>query len=203
MSARNTAPPPSDGLERCEFGQTLDRLRQMGADPAQCAARLAAEPIDLAASKDRRQPRPGQERQQNNGERPCNPCQQCQHPGRDQHGDECRCHGMGVEILDRLDILGRERHQIAGAAPQQIGRCQTVELGEQRDAHLRQQAIGHVVRQPGFEPVQRCRHRRREQQRHQQAEDRLLRRDRRNHQSAENANADEGQHPADAAQDGQ
>ena len=35
---------------------------------------------------------------------------------------------------------------------------QAIQLGEQRDAHLRQQAIGHGVRQPGFEPVQRCRH---------------------------------------------
>ena len=75
---------------------------------------------------------------------------------------------MGVEILDGLDVLSCERHQVAGAALQQIGRCQTVEFGEQCDAHFGEQAIGHGVRQPGFEPVQRFRHRRREQQRHQQ-----------------------------------
>ena len=47
---------------------------------------------------------------------------------RDQHGDEGRRHGMGIEILHRLDILGRERHQIAGAAAQQIGGCKRSSL---------------------------------------------------------------------------
>ena len=61
---------------------------------------------------------------------------------------------MGEEILDQLDVVGGQRHQIAGAAAREIGRRQRVELAEGIDAHLGQQAEGHVVGQPGFEPVQ-------------------------------------------------
>ena len=81
--------------------------------------------------------------------------------GRHQDGDEGRRHGVGEEILDQLDVVRGERHQIAGAPAHQIGRRQRVELAEGVDAHLGQQAEGHVVGQPGLEPVQDARQGRR------------------------------------------
>ncbi len=73
--------------------------------------------------------------------------------------DDGRGDGVGVEILHRLHVLGRQRHQVAGAAAQQVGGGEAVQLGEQGDPHLGQQAVGHVVREPGFQPVQRGRRR--------------------------------------------
>ena len=67
---------------------------------------------------------------------------------------------MGEEILDELDVVRGEVHQVARAPPHQIGGRQLVELAEGIDAHLRQQAERHVVRHPGFEPVDDARHRR-------------------------------------------
>ena len=75
---------------------------------------------------------------------------------------------MGIEIFDRLDVLGGQRDQVAGAAFQQIGRRQRVQLAVQIDAHHRQQPVRHVVRQERFEPVQQPGHRRRGEQQHDQ-----------------------------------
>ena len=62
-----------------------------------------------------------------------------QHRAGHQHRDEGRGDGMGEEILDRLDVLRRQRDQVAGAPAQQIGRRQRIQLAEQVDAHLGQQ----------------------------------------------------------------
>ena len=68
--------------------------------------------------------------------------------------------GMGVEIFDCLDVLRRQRDQIAGAAAQQIAGRQRIELAEQRDAHVGEQVIGHGVRLPRLGPVQNAGERR-------------------------------------------
>ncbi len=95
-----------------------------------------------AATRARARARPGQHRQ---------------HRRRHQHRDEGRRHGVGEEILDQLDIVGRQRHQIAGAPPREIGRRQRIELAEHVDAHLGQQPERHLMGDPGFQPVQRRR----------------------------------------------
>ena len=68
--------------------------------------------------------------------------------GGDEDGHKGRRHRMGEEILDQLDVVRGQRHQVAGAAARQVSRCQRVELAEGVDAHLGQQAEGHVVRHP-------------------------------------------------------
>ena len=67
---------------------------------------------------------------------------------------------MREEKFHRLHILGRHGHQIAGAPAHKIGWGQFVEFLEQRNAHFRQQPERHVMRCPGFEPVQDPRQRR-------------------------------------------
>ena len=57
------------------------------------------------------------ERQQRQRDRPGDDGQGQQHRRRHQHRDQRRRHGMGEEILDRLDVLAGERDQVAGAAP--------------------------------------------------------------------------------------
>jgi len=59
--------------------------------------------------------------------------------------------------------------QIAGASAS-TGRAgpQRHQLAEEAHAHVREQAIGHVVREPGLEPVEHAGGRRHQQQRHQQ-----------------------------------
>ena len=89
-------------------------------------------------------------------------------PGGHQRRDESRRDRVGEEILDRLDVLRRQRHQVAGTPPQQVGRRQRVQLVEQRDPHLGQQLVGHGVRHPGFQPVQQPGQRRGQQQRDDQ-----------------------------------
>ena len=104
---------------------------------------------------------------------------------------------MSKEILDRLDVLAGERDQIARAAPHQIGRREGIELAVEIDAHLGQQAIGDVVRQPALDPVQDAGERRRQAQQDQQPGERRAGLDRCNGQRAEDPDADKERHPPD------
>ncbi len=106
---------------------------------------------------------------------------------------------MGIEVFDRLHVLGRQRDQVAGASLQQVGRRQRVQLAVQIDAHHRQQSVRHIVRQERFHPVQEPCHRRGGEQQHDQQHRRRIRPHRGDDQRAEHADADEGDHPADAA----
>ena len=101
---------------------------------------------------------------------------------------------MGEEILDQLDVVRGERHQIASAAAHQIGRCQRIELAEGVDAHLGQQAEGHVVRKPGFQPMQRARERRHDGERDGEAADRVMMLERQHDQGRQHADTDERHH---------
>jgi hypothetical protein len=105
------------------------------------------------------------------------------------------------EILDRLDVLAGERDQIARAAAHQVGRRQRVELAVEIDAQLGEQAIGDVMRQPAFDPVQDAGERRREPEDDQQPGERRTGFDRGNSQRAEDADTDEKGDPADARGD--
>ena len=162
------APPAGNRLERDEVGEALDRLGDIGAEQPEGVARLRAEPVDPRPRHDRSETGIEDEGQQCQGDRPGDECQRQQHRRRHQDRDQSRRDGMGEEIFDRLDVLVGERDQVAGAPPHQIGRRQGVELAEQIDPHFRQQPIGDVVRQPGFEPVQEPGERRRQREQDQQ-----------------------------------
>ena len=135
-----------------------------GGHAAKALARRRAEAIDAPPHEDRRHGDIEQEGQQHERGRPREPGERREDRGRDQHRDDRRRDGMREEGFDRLDVLGREADEIAGAPAQQISRCQRVELVEEVDAHLGQKAIGHVMRQPRLAPSEHARDRRDDQQ---------------------------------------
>jgi hypothetical protein len=103
------------------------------------------------------------------------------------------------EVLDGLDVLRRQRDQVARAPLEEIGGRQRFELRIELDAHLGEQAIGHVVCEPGFDPVQDPGERRNEQQRYDEALRKASALDAGDCPGAEHADADEGRHPRHAA----
>ena len=118
--------------------------------------------IDPRPSHDRSEAGIKDEGQQCQGNRPGHECER-QHDRRRHHDrNESRRYRVREEIFDGLDVLVGECDQVAGAPPHQIGRRQSVELAEQIDPHLRQQPVGDVVRQPGFEPMKETGERRRQ-----------------------------------------
>ena len=104
---------------------------------------------------------------------------------------------MGEEIFDRLDVLARQRDQVAGAAPHQIGRRQRVELAEQVDPHLGQQPVGDVVGEPAFEPVEQPGERRGEAEQRSAGAVGRPALDRGDRERPDDADADKGGDPGD------
>ena len=105
---------------------------------------------------------------------------------------------MGVEILDRLDVLRGERHQVARTPIVQIGGGELLQLAVEGHPHLGQQLVGHVMRQPGFQPVQHTGDGRHQQQRDRHAGESLPGSHRGQQQRPQHADADERGDPADA-----
>jgi len=105
------------------------------------------------------------------------------------------------EILDRLDVLARQCDQIARTASHKVGRCQCVELAVEIDAQLGEQAIGDVVRQPAFDPVQDAGQWRGERERDQEPREGRAGLDCRDGERAENADPDKECDAADAGGD--
>ena len=173
----------------------MDRLGDIGAEEPEGVARLRAEMVDPRPGHDRSETGIEDEGQQCQGDRPGHECERQHHRRRHHDGDESRRDRVGEEIFDGLDILVGERDQVAGAPPHQISRRQGVELAEQIDPHFRQQPIGDVVRQPGFEPVEEAGERRRQCEQDQQVPEGSAHLDRGDGESAENADPDECRDP--------
>ena len=132
----------------------------MRIEHAERRARCGAEPIDALPQQHRRQSRKQKEWHKHKRGRPGKHGERNQDRRRHDDGDDRRSDGMGVEIFDCFDVLRRQRHQIAGAAAQQIAGRQRIELAKQRDAHVGEQVIGHGVRLPRLGPVQNAGERR-------------------------------------------
>ena len=109
--------------------------------------------IDALAHEKGTQRDDDQKRQKRHRHRPAEVQQGTEYEARHEYRDQGRRHGVCKEELHQLHVMGRHGDQIAGAAAQQIGRCQFVEFLEERDAHFRQHAKRHVVGEPGFHPV--------------------------------------------------
>ena len=160
--------PRPDALEGDDLAEPLHGVDGMGVQIARHLARPRAQPIDPRPRQDGRERRIEEERQQHQGERPAEGPERGDHRGRDEDGDEGRRDGVGEEVLDQLDVVGGDAHQVARAAPRQIGGRQRVELAEDVEAHVGEQPVGHVVGEPRFEPVQEARERRHDGERHEQ-----------------------------------
>jgi len=141
-------------LKGDEIGEALDRICDMGVEMPQCRPRGGAEAVDPLPQQRRCEHREQEERQQHKRGHPGKGRERNEHRQRHDDGDDRRPDSVGVEILDRLDILRRQCDQIAGAAAQQIAGRQRVELAEQCDAHVGEQTIGHGVCLPRLKPVQ-------------------------------------------------
>ena len=110
---------------------------------------------------------------------------------------------MGEEILHQLHVLRRHADDVAGAPAQQVGRRELVELVVERDPHLGEEPEGHVVGDPGFEPVQEAREGCCRVERDQQPADGGALLEPGHHQRAQHAHTDEGHHAGDAEDEGE
>ena len=140
------------------------------------------------------------ERQQHQRSRPGEGRERDDHRRRHENRDHRRRHGVRVEKLDRLHVLRRERDKVARAAAQQIGRRQRIELAEERDPHLGEELIGHVVRLQGFQPGKNARERRHDGKADKETAVRMAVLKRGDDEGAEDGDADIG---GDAARSGQ
>ena len=147
-------------LEGDDLAQALHRIDGEGAELARRLARLGPSRSTRLRIRNGLRPTASRNGSSASASQPLAQASTASTAAGTRIGDEGRRHGVGEEVLDQLDVVGGQRHQIAGAAAHQIGRRQRVELAEDVDAHLGQQAEGHVVRQPGFQPVQHARQRR-------------------------------------------
>ena len=149
-----------DGLKGDELGKPLNGVGDVRGHAAEAFTRKRAEAIDAPAQEERRQADVEEEGQECERGRPGQCREGCQHRGGHEQRHQRRGDRVRVEIFDRLHVLGGKPDEVARAAAQQVGRRQGIELGEKCDAHVRQQAVRHVVGEPGFEPMQHARERR-------------------------------------------
>ena len=109
---------------------------------------------------------------------------------------------MREEILDQLHVLRRHADDVAGAPAQEVGRRKPVELVVKRDPYLGEQAEGHVVGDPGFEPVQQAGEGGDRIERDQEPVHRGALFDACDDERAQHADTDEGHHARDAEPEG-
>ena len=194
---------PALVLEGDDFAEPLHGIDGIGAKLARRLARLRAEPVHPAPHQEGAEADGREERNQ----RERNPrARRAEHDDddcRDQHRDEGGRHRVREEILDELDIVRGEVHQVAGPPPHEIGRRQPVQLAEGVDPHLRQQPVGHVVRDPGFEPVHDAGQGRQHPEPDQQVVPGLAVLQAEDDERAHRADAYEGEHAHDAEQEGE
>ena len=140
--------------EREQLRQPLDRVHRVGVEQAQDFPRLAAQPVQPLAQEEGAEPHQRDEGRERRRRRPAMGQQRRHHRRRHQHRHQRRRHRVGIEILDQLHVLRRHADDVAAAPAQQVGRRELVQLVVERDPHVGQQAEGHVVGDPRFEPVQ-------------------------------------------------
>ena len=188
--------------ERDDLAQPLDRIHGMRGEIAGDFARARAEPVDARAPEDRREGGPGQEGQQSQGQGPAEARQHEKDADGHEHGHEGGRDRVGEEVLDQLDVMSGHADQIARAPSREIGGGQRVELAEHVEAHVGEQAIGHVMGQPRLEPVQDARERRGEGEGDQQPAERRAVLDRAHDERAQYPHPDQRDHPRHAEHEG-
>ena len=104
---------------------------------------------------------------------------------------------MCKEILDEFDIVRRHADHIARAPSHHVGRSQAVEFFKERDAHLGQQPKGHVVRDPGLQPVKHPGDRRHNGKQNKQVHKRFTRLDGAHCQRPDHTDTGIGEHARD------
>ena len=109
---------------------------------------------------------------------------------------------MREEVFDELHVVGGGADQLARATPREIGGGERVELPEEIDPHVREQTERHVVREPGFEPVQDPGERRHDDEGDEQTAVRRAVLECLHDQGAEDPDADQRDHARDAEAEG-
>ena len=178
-------------LEGQNFREALQGIDRLGIQSTQHFACARAMGIEALSHQKRAETDEKDERRQRKRHGPAEEDQRDQHGARHEQRYQRGRHRVGEEIFDALDILCRHADQIARAPAQQISRAQPVQFFEQRDAHLGQQAKRHIVRDPGFEPMQDAGEGRQNIKPDQRAPHLDTVFDARHHKRAEHADADE------------
>ena len=130
----------------------LDAVHQVGVELPQLPAHRAPQPVRTLLGEERRQGQHREERGQGQHQRPAHEPQHGEDARGYHHRDERRGDGVGEEELHGLHVGAGDAHQVAGAAPGQVGRRQRVQGVVEVDAHLGQELVGEVVGQPAVRP---------------------------------------------------
>ena len=182
-------------LERQNLREALDGVHRVRVHVPEGLAGARAEHVDTAPDEKRADGHRSEERGEGKRHRPTEPRERADDGGRYQHGDKERCHGVREEVLHEFDVMRRHAHEVAGAAPDEVGGGKPVELVEQGDAHLGEHAERHVVGEPGLEPVQHAGERGDDREGHEVRRERLAALHRSDGECAEHPDADQGHHP--------
>ncbi len=105
---------------------------------------------------------------------------------------------MREEVLDQLDVVSGDADEVAAPAAREIRRRERVELPEHVEAHVGEQPIGGVVREPGLEPVQQAGERRDDAEREEERARGIAVLHRADGERAQHADADQRDDPRDA-----
>ena len=127
---------PALVLEGDDLVQALYGIDRVGTQLARRLAGAGAEFVHPVPHGQRAQRHDEQERRQGERQPRAVPGQHQHHHARSQDGQAGGGNGVGKKVLDQLDILGGDAHQIAGAPPHQIGGRQSVQLAEEINPHL-------------------------------------------------------------------
>ena len=196
-------PPLWDTLEGDDLAEPLDRVDGVGVQLTEGFTRFRSHDVDTLAQEKWTDCDQDQQRRQGRRQFPAEKDQDTDNQTRNENGDESRRHRVREEILHKFHVVGRHRDHIAGPTAHHVGRRQTVELFEKCNPHLRQEPEGHVMRNPGFEPVEDTGYRRHDGQQDEQINERLACLDRPNGERTNCADTDKGDDPGHTKPEGQ
>ena len=147
------AAPLRSALERDDLAKALDGVHRVGIEVGEGLAGPRSERVHPVTGEEGAQRDHREDGSEGRRERPAE---------RDEHRDDGRRHehrhqaggdGVGEEVLDELHVVGRHRHQVARAPPEEPRGSEGVDLAKEVDAHLGEHAKRHVVRDPRLDPV--------------------------------------------------
>ena len=182
-------------VKRDHLGEALHAVNGMGIQLTQRFARPGAHLINPFSEQKGAERHHSQKRHQHQRHNPPEIKQYAHHQCRDQHRHERRRHGVRKEILHEFDIVRRHTDHIARAPSHHVGRSQAVEFFKEGDAHLGQQPKGHVVRDPGLQPVKHPGDRRHNGKQNEQVHKRFTRLDGAHCQRPDHTDSGIGQYP--------
>ena len=195
---RQLLAPRALALERDDLRHPLDRVHRVGTEIPRDFPCARAELVDVSPAQQGAQRGIEKEGQERDGQRPAEHRQRAQHGQRHDDGDQHRRDRVGEEVLDQLDVVGGHGDEIAAPASRQVRGSERVELPEEREPHVVEQPVGHVVGEPRLEPVEQPGQRRRHRESDQQRAERRVVLHGAHDQRAQHADRDDRGHSRDA-----